>query len=101
MNNYLIYVNGVLVSPDIFDVVTNNSAADGYIAQATCRSDAKFVGKEIASVDVFEYRAGSCVRRYRYEQATSKAEHRLVVKADENTAYERTRFRLMTIPNGF
>ncbi len=101
MNNYLIYVNGVLVSPDVFDVVTNNSAVDGYIAQATCRSDEKLVVNEVSFVDVFEYRAGSCVRRYRYEQATSKPEHRLVVKADESVAYERTRFRLMTIPNGF
>lgn len=37
MNNYLIYVNGVLVSPDVFDVITNNSAADGYIATRKSR----------------------------------------------------------------
>lgn len=103
MNNFIVYVNGVLVSPDTFDVVTSATGEYGNIAQATCRADEKLPGKEVRNVDVLELRSGICVRRYRYERpATGEDKHLIQVPGDAAAEPpDRIRFRCQTVPNAF
>ena len=104
MNNFIVYVNGVLVSPDIFDVVTSTTGEYNNIAQATCRADQKLPGKEIRSLDVMEMRSGICIRRYRFEhQESGENLHVINIPAGDatNIDHARTRFRCLSVPNAF
>ena len=66
MNNFLIYIEGALASPFLFQVKAGNNARYGRFAEVDVMSSElkKIVkDKEPDSMDVIEVRAGSMVRR--------------------------------------
>ena len=104
MNNFIVYINGVLVSSDMFDVVTSTTGEYNNIALATCQSDQKLPGKDVKSIDVMEMRSGICIRRYRYDRPEAgQDDHLTVIPSSQSpaVAHERLRFRCLSVPNAF
>lgn len=105
MNQYLIYINGLLMSPNLFDVRSANGANIGRYLQLTGPEDdvrdACQGAKKLTHIDVLEVRASNVVKRYRYEK---KDEDDNFVRLDANPDEKlpaRVRFRCLGVPNSF
>jgi len=92
MNSYLIFVGGLMISPDAVNctVSTGNSIVNG--AYADVSVDRVWLrGERPApwSMDVIELRGGSMVRRYHCHEVLDDREDKSVV------------FRCLSVPNMF
>lgn len=106
MNDFLIYINGVLVAPDLFDIRSANGANIGRYLQITAPEDdvrdACQGAKKLTHIDVLEVRASNVVKRYRYKKTDEKDDNfvRLDANPDEKLP-ARVRFRCLGVPNSF
>ena len=97
MNHYIVYVDGLLVGPNKFQIKVGNNGTIGRYAEATI--DTKQIDRHPDFVDIVEIRAGNWVRRYRYERSSEeKDEHLFKVVGEEK---DEVRFRCLNVPNAF
>jgi hypothetical protein len=106
VNNFLIYINGLLMPPNLFDVRTANGANIGRYLQLTGPEDevrnACQGAKKLASIDVLEVRASNVVKRYRYDKAEDNDDNFVRLAANEDDKLPaRVRFRCLGVPNSF
>ena len=104
MNNYLIFINGILMPNALFQVETQTSATAGRFMQLTAAVDKlKEESDKIRRIDVMEVRASSTIRRYEYLRPGEGADENFkTLPANEETNIPvRARFRLFGIANAF
>lgn len=99
MNDFFVYVNGVLVGPTSFDVVVQNTSK-GRVAVATA-PDAFFRNKDVKSLDVVEVRAGRLTKRYRYEHVEDDKNFKVLEENVDDKIPARRRFICDSVPNSF
>jgi hypothetical protein len=104
MNSFLIYINGLLMPPDLFAVEAQNASNFGRFLQLTAKEeDVKGACediKRIRRIDVIEVRASSTVKRYGYEPSEDK-ENFVRLKVDDDNKDARVRFKALGVPNIF
>lgn len=106
VNDYLIYINGILVSPDLFEARAQTTSSGRFmqLTAETAKIKAEREGHPggIRSIDVLEVRASNVVRRYRYEHDKENNEGFIKLPANEDTGEkERARFRCAGVTNSF
>jgi hypothetical protein len=106
VNDFVIYINGMLMSPNLFDVRAANGANIGRYLQLTGPEEevreACQGAKKLTCIDVLEVRASNVVKRYRYEKSDDNDDNfvRLDANPDEKLP-ARVRFRCLGVPNSF
>jgi len=96
MNQYLIYLNGKLVSHELFEVVTGTAPNDGRFAELRIGPENK-IADRVKELDVLEVRASNIVRRYRFDIADGVKKS---YAGDDHTP-ARVGFRAMSVKNSF
>lgn len=96
MNNYAVFVNGLLTNVSEMRVESGVSVVDGTYVDLFVPGTWKAPGKELMSIDVFEYRSGSCTRRMRYATEEDREKRRVRMSADDFLVY-----RCLSVPNAF
>lgn len=105
MNDFIIYINGMLAAPNLFEIRLANTVNGKYL-QITGHEDkvrdACQGAKKLVSVDVMEVRASKVVKRYRYEKSEENDDNfiRLKENPDEKLP-ARVRFRCQGVPSSF
>ena len=105
MNDFVIYINGLLVPPNLFAVRAANEANVGRCLRLTAPEeavrDACNGSKKLTSIDVMEVRASNFVKRYRYEKSERDDDFERVPPNEDEKLPARVRFRCLGVPNSF
>jgi hypothetical protein len=106
VNDFIIYINGILVGPSLFDARSGNAANKGRYLQLTAPEDdvrkACRGEKKLETIDVLEVRASNVIKRYRYEKAEENDDNLVrLAPNEEDKLPARVRFRLFGVPNSF
>ena len=107
MNDYIIYINGMLVGPSLFEARGGNSPNIGrhlqIIAHEDKVRDACDGVKKLKSIDVLEVRASNIVKRYRYEKSGDEKDENFtrLPPNEEDKLPARVRFRCVGVSSSF